>query len=203
MQARSLVVQGSVQEISGLPPANVATSGASMIVSITQFALLQVEAVEPFVQLMPKTDKDFEFKVYNLGNQFDFMKVGISENSREQLEDAGFNINIPISMVNVEPMVAPDPMGTAPPSGMEGDPMANMAPPDPMGTNPPPGSEADPMGGLDAALGGAMDQAMDQGAGAGAPDMGVPPDAGVEAPMDAPDVPEPDMPPPPDEPIVG
>ena len=107
MQARSLVVQGSVQEISGLPPANQATSGASMIVSITQFALLQVEAVEPFVQLMPKTDKDFEFKVYNLGNQYDFMKVGISENSREALEEAGFNINIPISKVNVEPMVAP------------------------------------------------------------------------------------------------
>ena len=56
---------------------------------------------------MPKTDKDFEFKVYNLGNQYDFMKVGISENSRESLEDAGFNINIPISKVNVEPMVAP------------------------------------------------------------------------------------------------
>ena len=80
--------------------------------------------------------------------------------------------------------------------------MANMATPDPMGTAPPPGAEGDPMAGLDAALGGAMDQAMGQGAGAGAPDMGVPPDAG-EAPMDAPEVAEPDMPPPPDEPIVG
>lgn len=107
MQARSLIVQGSVQEIQGLPPGNTASSGANMIVSITQFALLQVEAEEPFVQLMPKTDKDFVFKVYNLGNQFDFMKVGVSENSREKLEDAGFNINIPISKVNVEPMVAP------------------------------------------------------------------------------------------------
>jgi hypothetical protein len=95
-----------------------------------------------------------------------------------------------------------EPMG-APPPGTEGDPMANMAATDPMGTAPPPGAEADPMAGLDAALGGAMDQSMDQGAGAGAPDMGVPPDAGTEAPMDAPDVPEPDMPPPPDEPIVG
>ena len=37
-----------------------------------------------------------------------------------------------------------------------------------MGTNPPPGPEGDPMAGLDAALGGAMDQAMDQGAGGGA-----------------------------------
>jgi len=55
----------------------------------------------------------------------------------------------------------------------------------------------------DAVIGGAMDQVMDQGAGAGAPDMGVPPDAGVDAPMDAPNEPdaEPDMPPP-DDPIV-
>ena len=80
--------------------------------------------------------------------------------------------------------------------------MANMEPPDPMGTNPPPGPEGDPMAGLDAALGGAMDQAMDQGAGGGAPDMGVPPDAGAEPPMDAPDAPEPDMPPPDVDPIV-
>ncbi|MBT94063.1 MAG: hypothetical protein CMA60_04470 [Euryarchaeota archaeon] len=107
MQARTLTVQASVSEFNGLPPPNPAQSSSQMIVSITQFALLQVEAVEPFVQLMPKTDKDFEFKVYNLGNQYDFMKVGISENSRESLEDAGFNINIPISKVNVEPMVAP------------------------------------------------------------------------------------------------
>jgi len=79
-----------------------------------------------------------------------------------------------------------------------------MGAPDPMGTAPPPGAEADPMAGLDAALGGAMDQATDQGAGAGAPDMGVPPDAGAaDAPMDAPpEAPEePDMPPP-DDPIV-
>ena len=90
----------------------------------------------------------------------------------------------------VEPM--------APPPGPEG-----MAPPlGPEGMAPPPGPEADPMAGLDAALGGAMDQFTDQGAGAGAPDMGVPPDAGVEAPMDAPDAPEPDMPPPDVDPIV-
>ena len=97
----------------------------------------------------------------------------------------------------VDPMAAPDPAGTAPPPppGMEG-----MAPP--------PGAEggpmADPMAGLDAALGGAMDQATDQGAGAGAPDMGVPPDAGVDSPiMDDPGAgePEPDMPPP-DDPII-
>ena len=88
MQARQLSVTGTVQEISGLPPANVATSGASMIVSITQFALLQVEAVEPFVQLMPKTDKNFQFKVYNFGNQIDRMKIGVTPDTRDSLEEA-------------------------------------------------------------------------------------------------------------------
>ena len=88
-----------------------------------------------------------------------------------------------------------------------GDPGAGpMGAPGPMGTAPQPGMEGDPMSGLDAALGGAMDQATDQGAGAGAPDMYVPPDAGAEAPMmDDPGAggSEPDMPPPPpDEPIV-
>ena len=61
----------------------------------------------------------------------------------------------------------------------------------------------DPLAGLDAALGGAMDEATDQGGGAGTPDMGVPPDAAAaDAPMDALEAPEdPDMPPP-DDPIV-
>ena len=42
-----------------------------------QFSIVQVEAVEPFVQLMPKTDKNFQFKVYNFGNQIDRMKIGV------------------------------------------------------------------------------------------------------------------------------
>ena len=64
----------------------------------------------------------------------------------------------------------------------------------PLEVAPPTGPEADPMAGLDSALCGAIDQFTDEGAGAGAPDMGLSPDAGVEVPMDAPDAPEPDMP---------
>ena len=114
-------------------------------------------------------------------------------------------------------MVEMMPSGVAPPPGPEG-----MAPPpevevmggmnaldaafdapagaDPIGSD----MESDPMAGLDAELGGAMDQATDQGAGSGAPDMGVPPDAATEVPMmDDPgsEAQEPDMPPP-DDPIV-
>ena len=86
MQSRTLSVSAQVQEINSLPPINSASSQNNMIVNIMQYSLVQVEAVEPFVQLMPKKDKNFEFKVYNLGNQIDFMKVGITESSRESLE---------------------------------------------------------------------------------------------------------------------
>jgi hypothetical protein len=73
-----------------------------MIVNIMQYSLVQVEAVEPFVQLMPKKDKNFEFKVYNLGNQIDFMKVGITDSSRTDLEKAGFTINLPAVKVQID-----------------------------------------------------------------------------------------------------
>ena len=52
------------------------------------------------------------------------------------------------------------------------------------------------------ALSGAMDQVADQGAGGGAPDMGVPADAGDAAPMDDPNAPDPNAPPDEVDPIV-
>ena len=101
MQSRTLSVSAQVQEINSLPPINSASSQNNMIVNIMQYSLVQVEAVEPFVQLMPKKDKNFEFKVYNLGNQIDFMKVGITESSRESLEEA-FTINLPAVKVQID-----------------------------------------------------------------------------------------------------
>ena len=102
MQSRTLSVSAQVQEINSLPPPNSASSQTTMIVNIMQYSRVQVEAVEPFVQLMPKKDKNFEFKVYNLGNQIDFMKVGITESSRESLEEAGFTINLPAVKVQID-----------------------------------------------------------------------------------------------------
>ena len=95
MDSRTLEVQATVQEINGVPPLNPASSKTNMIINIMQYSLVQVEATEPFVQLMPKTDKIFEFKVYNLGNQFDFMKVGVTDSSRALLEESGFTITLP------------------------------------------------------------------------------------------------------------
>ncbi len=102
MQSRTLSVSATVQEINSLPPVNTASSQNNMIVNIMQYSLVQVEAVEPFVQLMPKKDKNFEFKVYNLGNQIDFMKVGVTDSSRDDLEQAGFTINLPAVKVQID-----------------------------------------------------------------------------------------------------
>ena len=102
MQSRQLSITGTVTEMNGVPPINVASSQTNVMVNILQFSLVQVEAVEPFVQLMPKTDKNFEFKVYNLGNQIDFMKIGITDDSRETLEGDGFTVNLPAVKSQIE-----------------------------------------------------------------------------------------------------
>ena len=108
VQARQLTISATVTEINGAPPPlGTASSTNTLIINIEQYSLVQVEAVEPFVQLMPKVDKNFEFKVYNLGNQVDFMKVGITDASRKSLEDAGFTINLPAVKVQLESKVAP------------------------------------------------------------------------------------------------
>ena len=107
MDSRTLDVSATVQEINGMPPLNSASSTNNMIVNIMQFSLVQVEATEPFVQLMPKTDKIFEFKVYNLGNQLDFMEVGISDSYRKTLDDEGFTITLPAVKKRVDASPTP------------------------------------------------------------------------------------------------
>ena len=108
MQSRQLTVSASVQELNNLPPPNTASSQVNALINIMQFSIVQVEAVEPFVQLMPKTDKNFEFKVYNYGNQIDRMKIGVTDATREELEEQGFTINLPINTVQIEPNTAPE-----------------------------------------------------------------------------------------------
>ena len=107
MGKRNLMVNARVVEANGAPPPNIAESQTSMIISILQFSRLQVEAVEPFLQLNPKTDHNFEFKVYNQGNWADKFKVGVTVESRDKLEAAGFQLSMPAVAVEIEGMAAP------------------------------------------------------------------------------------------------
>ena len=107
MSGRNLIVTATVVEANGAPPPNIAESQTSMIINILQFSRLQVEATEPFLQLSPKTDHNFEFKVYNQGNWADKFKVGVTDDSRDKLEGDGFQISIPLVSVEIDGMAAP------------------------------------------------------------------------------------------------
>jgi hypothetical protein len=101
MSGRTLTVTATVVEANGLPPLNVAESKVRMIINVLQFSRLQVEAEEPFLQLSPKTDHNFQFNVYNQGNWADKFAVGVTEDSRKKLEDKGFQISIPLVSVEI------------------------------------------------------------------------------------------------------
>jgi len=107
MSGRNLMVTATVVEANGAPPPNIAESQVQMIINILQFSRLQVEAEEPFLQLSPKTDHNFEFKVYNQGNWGDKFTVGVTDDSRDKLEEKGFQISIPLVAVEIEGMAAP------------------------------------------------------------------------------------------------
>jgi hypothetical protein len=107
MSGRNLMVTATVVEANGAPPPNIAESQVQMIINILQFSRLQVDASEPFLQLSPKTDHNFEFKVYNQGNWADKFSVGVTDDSRDKLEEKGFQISIPLVAVEIEGMAAP------------------------------------------------------------------------------------------------
>ena len=108
-QLRSLVVQGSVQEINGVPPANQATSGSSMIVSLLQYHNHSMEITNMTNELTVLTDRNFHVNanvsinvnVTNHGNRQDDIKVGIDQESRESLSLDNLQINIPLSKLPV------------------------------------------------------------------------------------------------------
>ena len=101
MSGRTLEVTARVVEANGVPPPNTAESKVQMIINILQFSRLQVEATQPFLQLSPKTDHNFEFKVYNQGNWADKFIVGVTEDSRDKLEEKGFQISIPLVSLEI------------------------------------------------------------------------------------------------------
>ena len=79
----------------------------SGLIVIRQFSRLQVESVEPFLQLPPKVDHYFVYKVYNQGNAVDKFQVGVTDSNREMLEEAGFQISMSMPSVEINSMDAP------------------------------------------------------------------------------------------------
>jgi len=105
--SRNLVVKATVTEMMGLPPPNLAEEETTMIVSIMQYSGLQVESVDSLITLKTKVDYNVEFKVYNQGNNADRFLVGLTDDSRDFLENAGFSISIPSVKVEIDSMAPP------------------------------------------------------------------------------------------------
>lgn len=107
MSSRNLKVTATVTEVMGVPPPNSAESEVAMIVSIRQFSGLQVEATEASLTIGSEVERNIEFKVYNQGNWVDMFSLGLTDNSLQELEYAGFSISIPLVKVQVESMAPP------------------------------------------------------------------------------------------------
>ena len=105
--SRNLRVTATVTEAMNAPPPNLAEAEVSMIVSILQFSGLQVEAVEASLTIESEIEQEIEFKVYNQGNWADQFSIGLTDNSMEELEYAGFSISIPLVKVEIDSMTAP------------------------------------------------------------------------------------------------
>ena len=108
MTSRNLAVTATVVEANGAPPPNIAESSVNLIIGIQQYSRLQVEADIPFIQLQPKTDHNFMFKVSNQGNQVDKFKVGVTEETMKKLELGGFQISMPVVATEINAQDQPE-----------------------------------------------------------------------------------------------
>ena len=91
---RMVSITATVVTANGAPNPTPSPTQANVMVVVKQFSRLQVESSEPFKQLRPKVDYYFEFKIENQGNAMD--KFNIEINNRDDLEDAGFQISLPL-----------------------------------------------------------------------------------------------------------
>jgi len=107
VQSRSMVVKATVTEAMGVPPPNIAEKEVNLIINILQFSEVQLVAVDSIVTLGAKVDYNLEFKVYNQGNGVDKFLLEMTESYRSILEDAGFNLVLPMVSVELEPLAAP------------------------------------------------------------------------------------------------
>jgi len=103
--SRQVTVSARVDQFNGVPCTTCTQQQVNVMVVVNQFALLRVEAEEPFKQLRPKVDYVFEFKVYNDGNNRD--RFNLEVENREALEDVGFQISLPQVSTEVDSEAPP------------------------------------------------------------------------------------------------
>ena len=94
--SHQLSVTATVTAANGVANPTPVPKTVAIIVVIEQFSRLQVEAEEPFSQMRPYVDHTYVFKVDNQGNALDKFKVEVTESSMAKLDEAGFQVQLPL-----------------------------------------------------------------------------------------------------------
>ena len=97
-QAMTLLVNAYVQEISGAPPPNTASSDSTNIVNIVQFAEFNIEMLSPIVELEVGSGYQLEYRLYNTGNGLDTFSVNLNH---DKTDSASFSL--PTTRIQAEP----------------------------------------------------------------------------------------------------
>ena len=87
-------VEVSVQEIAGVPPANVAKDDSNIVVEILRYGDCSVSSTSSLVEAGLSQDSELKFRVSNLGNSADSIELSLSTSSRMNLEGAGYTVII-------------------------------------------------------------------------------------------------------------
>lgn len=96
MADHGVTVRASVTHINGMTSPTTAEQSTNMIVSIKQFAMMQIVAQNSFTQLKQKVDYTFVFDVYNHGNFEDKFRFAIiDQDPKDTLRDKGFQVTLP------------------------------------------------------------------------------------------------------------
>ena len=100
-------VTASVQEMNGVPPPNVAEDTASIMINILQFGKVSLQVDDAYVELDVGVTSNVKLKLQNNGNGNDDIRFGITDDSRNALEEAGFVLAFPLTSVNTNPLDPP------------------------------------------------------------------------------------------------
>lgn len=106
--SRQVTISARVDQANGAPCPTCTSQTTNLMVVVKQFAMLRVQADEPFKQLRPKVDYVFEFKIYNDGNNRDQFIIDVA--NRDELSDAGFQISLPEVNTWIESKAPPQKM---------------------------------------------------------------------------------------------
>lgn len=102
VQTIGVDVEATVTSWNGLPPPTPASDSASSIASIMQYSRVTISIKEMDTEMIAGSDYDILITAGNDGNNADKMSVGITDNTRDRMESAGFQISYRMPMGEIE-----------------------------------------------------------------------------------------------------